>query len=593
MKYLLSSLFISTHLFSMLTVNFSKKSSDDLYAIMETVEQNKLQKNKGLLYVREHLRLYYNEEINISDVLLRIRQRDKTNDQCYLLYKQYLPFYKACIAHILPLDICKQIDCISAQLRNKEFKEMLIQIHVEGTNQNKNLEYHKKPILSDDGHYLTYTLTENNYNLLTFINVETNEAHFQYHNNLYFSPNNEYCVVPALAKHFNSYLYDLRHQQFYSLHHELNSDEQIIISHDSQRFLSKRVRFSSSDQNPLYTLWTLNAQGIPQKTDLKEDIYNSEVALFHPDSKHIIYVQNGTALHAYNLETQEDAIISPQWENFPYCRITSLSLTFDKTKLIAEVHDYNPNQAFYNHPDVAFDIENLTHVKNICLPYDGYGKTVYIPYKKMFAQILKTMLCLYDENMQPVTTHPLQEELEITALAADNTGNYLAVGCSDGSIMIWNVSNSDPEKYEKIFIQSVGPITSLTFNDNKQLLSQSGYRYGREDITYKSTILWDVYGNEIINFGDNVVNISMSPNGKTFAVISHVAEYKEQPNEIYQTLIPTLHLTTYHQTDENLAQYAKQNKELTLTQLSKLIAANNLDQRHLGEQQLTYLPYNQ
>jgi hypothetical protein len=130
--------------------------------------------------------------------------------------------------------------------------------------------------------------------------------------------------------------------------------------------------------------------------------------------------------------------------------------------------------------------------------------------------------------------------------------------------MIWDISSSHSAGYDKIFMKTIGPITSLTFNNNQQLLSQSQsgkLQKGEDTVLCKfgTTILWDVYGNEIIDCGYGIVKSIMSPNGKTIVtlpVINAPTEYKLQ--------------LTYHQIDdENLAQYSQ--KEMTLTQLTRLI----------------------
>jgi len=125
MKYtLLSLVLISTQLTGMETTNVSSKKNDDLYAIMEKVEQNKPKPCKGLSFLRECLSSHYKGEIGLNDMLMQIHNKDVKDNAYFLLCKNYLPFYKKCIIHILPLDIRKQIDNLYAQLKNTHLVQL-------------------------------------------------------------------------------------------------------------------------------------------------------------------------------------------------------------------------------------------------------------------------------------------------------------------------------------------------------------------------------------------------------------------------------------------------------------------------------------
>ena len=587
----LSLALISIQLTGMKTIDVASQSNnDDLYAIMEKIEQNKP-------------KLYKGRSFNIAEKLHDKNIKDTTY---FLLCKQYLPFYKKCIAGILPLDICKQIDNFCAQLKNKEINKAFIK--KTGMTGDIDSRFPQPLKISNNGQFLTHDLAQRGHVPYTTL-FDTKTGFFPTNGlskPLCFSPNNKFCVTISkdqinyykLQDNFSSY-----HSSAQTIDHCFN----IIISDDSKYILAE-TRHAYQQSRPIYKMWTVDDQDMPQSIPLKDDLICSTAVIFHPDNQHIIHSNHQDELRLYNIETSEDKIISPA-TNKDVHWIEKLMLNSDHTTIIAKIAPIFRN--FIGHRKyMLFNIENLDNVTAISIPEQSLDDNVAIselsellqpqciPHKRMITHITNCghTLQLLDENMQCVASHHTKESVRVTALAIDTTGDYLAAGYSDGSIMIWNVSSAHPAGYDKIFMQTIDLVTSLTFNDNQQLLSQSqSGQLKRNDTVlckFGSAILWDVYGNEIIDCGYQIVKSVMSSNGKTIVtlpLIDTLTEYRLQ--------------LAYDQIDdENLAQYSQ--KEITLTQLARLIFSSAHPecfclqkciegQMHLDAQQLTHLPCNQ
>jgi WD40 repeat protein len=559
---LIFNLFISTNLTGMLTTNFAKKTTDDIYNIMALVEQNKKPDKLGLT---GFFRKSYADNLFSIKITPREWLNDIVNAQhtYLLLCKQFLPIYKKCITHVLPFDICKHIDITYAQLWNKEIKKSFI------TTTLGPVEFSNTPNLtiSNDGHYFTHdiplTVHDDKFKLM---NREHNTIHHinsEYNKPVYFSPNNEYCIIKDNTE---TYFYNFFTDQLTSLiEKETQQCFGITISNDSQYILFEG-RDKISQSVPIYKLWSLDAQGIPEQIPLKDDLYHSMIVMFHPDSKHIIHNAYKDKLYLYNLETSDNKKITSKHNKDVFC-IDKLTFNRNNTRILAETD----LREYGNYGLTVFNIEDLNNVTSITLPPQSCHKeknipAMCIPHKNMLTHITNEgrTLELLDENSQVITAHYAKEKTYITTLAVDNSGNYLAAGHSDGTIMIWNIFSSNPTEYEKIFMKSNGTITSLTFSDNQLLLSASDKfeNLGIERYTKcGNVILWDVYGNQIINFGDNIVNSIISPNGKTIIITS----------QGFNSISRHYNITLLQYTLNKKALKNTQIKELTLAQLSMLM----------------------
>jgi len=509
------------------------------------------------------------------DKIYSIAKNKKDLMRCY---KNYL-CYKHCITQILPIDLCKYIDDFSALVHREKIKKSFSKdIVVVESKDNYSVPH---LFVSNNGRYychnIPYYLGDSGFRLMD-INPDKLDLIKKFyawdnHKSMVFSPNSKYCIInedkkTALYHFANQKKFNLRIQDYrdYYLH-------KIIMSNDSKYILLEEFK-NGNFSHCKYTLCTVDEKGIPttiplylgnsdlpkEKRYLLDLIAGSCTAVFHPDSKHIIHCPLSDRLDLYTIESSENKIIKPASKETN--SIQTLSNAADK-KIIANTWDATK---------ILFDIENPDKIISKILPKQITGTLpiICIPHKNLFTHMLLNTfpLQLINQEEKVVATQVIPGAA-VTALATTITGDYLAVGYSNGTIMVWNLCNPDPEKFEKIYLKSKGIIEKLTFSDNQLLLSQSKsgefWDTAEPTSTPGTAILWDVHGNEIINFGNNIVNSIMSKNGKTIIIVS--AKLKATGNGIspWKRLLT---LATYHnkkQPDNYVSR-----KEYTLTDLKKL-----------------------
>lgn len=491
--------------------------------------------------------------------------------------KNNLLLYKTCIAKILPLDLCSKIDATCVLLKNEDIKKSFIS-HIIPRSQHSN---YARPHLtiSNNGNYychnISYKHGDPTYKLMR-INNDTVMLKINSWNDkaIEFSPNSEYCIIKEVR---GTAFYNLANQQMSEFFDKDKALQKIMISDDSHYILLEELKKGNFNRLQ-YTLCTVNKNQAPQITplhlgipELRSDqshlidiLTGSRAAIFHPDSKHIIHSHVYDQLELYNIESSQNKIIKKPSEKDIF--ITKLSTTTDNKKIVANLLDTVKDRK------MVFNIANLDNVTSVMLQKEPCDLPfICIPHKDLVTNILynRFILQLVDEKAELVASHT-NYSTKITTLAVNNTGDYLAVGYADGTIMIWDVSDINKYPNKKIIKKCNGSIKSLTFSDNQLLLSQSesGKFWDTREPTSTpgNATLWDVYGNEIINFGDNIVNSIMSKNGKTIITIS--AELKWNDIGILSSWYRYITLTTYH--NKNLVDYVS-NNEPTLSQLKKLI----------------------
>ncbi len=516
---------------------------------------------------------YFDKILAISQPKLDKWSNDRSKEKYISFYKNYLPLYTKCIATILPEDVFQHINDLYTKLA---FSKII------GSKSTSNMP---TLAISNDGHYYTHNIPlwhpKSQHNITLVMN--TNNERFidtlpSASSEVIYSPNNEYCV---LINHPDKYKSDISFYNIAQKRHvpltQKAMERAIIISNDSKYILvkQKHPQFPPCE----YKLWAIDAQGIPQEKTLKKKphpcddlniLYAARSVIFLSDNEHIIYNDRQNQLQFCDIATQRSEIITPRSNIYEY-KFHSLEnpvITTDNKRLLLKRYYLDPSKYDY----ALFNLETLKDIEPIIIPpqscHDAELPILSIPHKHIFTYITDKGCTLHiiDEKGQTVASHNTENDSYITTLAVDSTGNYLASGYSNGTIMIWNLSNNNPTKYTKIFKKNKGSIISLTFNDNQLLLSHALSRITHTDVvvnpdsyhtrrqTYMdgSAILWDMYGNKIINFGDNIIKSVMSRNGKSIIVISI------EPSG-YTMYEPTLTLKqyTFH---ENL--YAYKNNEL-------------------------------
>jgi hypothetical protein len=527
--------------------------------------------------------LMINAQLICMDVLDILQKKHddfytaKTTQDLTSCYKNYLR-YKHCIAQFLPSELCTYIDQLSALVNKKEIASSFTKKIAAKSGDSE----HQPPHLtiSNNGLYYTHTISfDIRDSAIKLMNIKSNNIIKKFytwgsHKDILFSPQSNYCVIKESR---GASFYNLATQESHLLFEKERYCHDIIISNDNNHILLEELRNRNSSHIK-YTLCTLDAQKIPQVKHLhlgikldelpEEETYlialliGSRAAIFHPNSKQIIHSPFSDQLEIYDIDSGENKIFKPYSNEDLF--ITKLSTTNDKKKIIAQIVAQEKTQ-------LLFDIENPENITSLLLPEQAHNvNTICIPHKNLCTHsLLNTFpLQLINQQGKVVATHSISGAA-ITALTTDITGNYLAVGYSNGTIMIWDVANITKYPQQKIFMKSTGAITSLTFSDNQLLLSQSKsgefWQTTEPTTTPGAAILWDIHGNEIINFGDNIVTSAMSKNGKTILTVS--AELKKKNSQL-SPWNRYLTLTTHH--NENHADYHIPKYEYTLSRLYEL-----------------------
>lgn len=530
-----------------------------------------LPKEKGCLYNLMEI----TEQKNIEKKL-------EAPDKYTLFCKQYLPFYKTCIASFLPHDICKHIDIFSALLNNKVIQEKCItKILHSGRSYNTDAP---QLSISNNGYYLAHNVC--NHVILVknicfnLINLKTKEFLTTFRaadrNSICFSPNNKYCIMGG-GNACNTGIYNLSNKRMWNIVDYTNDQVfEVIISNDSRYIL---IKCGPTYAKALYELREIDAQEKVVEHYLEWPMHGSMAAAFHPDGKHIVHNRSDDKKRntLYSYEIISTGMHISRWDkqiteyNESVNCINTLEFNNDNTRIIAETQLTDSDACGH----IVFNIENLDNVTSVILPPQSCHQTkklpvLSIPHTKMITHITDNgcTLQLFNEAAHVIATHNAPHNSYISALATDNTGNYLAIGHSNGTIIIWDLCSKN-----KTIITSNGVIESLTFGNNQLLLSQSKlgdvWNTPNPTPTPGRALLLDVYGNTIFNFGNNIVNSIMSKNGKNIIIISLELKWDDQ------ALIPNwnrlLTLTSYDLHDKQIAEiYKTQKNTSTLAKMCML-----------------------
>lgn len=491
----------------------------------------------------------------------------------YALAQTALYAYKQYIVTTLPHEICKQIDNNSALLDGKIIKESCIKNILQ-----KGEQYHDdtkpKLMISNNGLYFTHNIAfELGDSKTKLIDIQNRKAIYDFYGrgkSIQFSPNNHYCITNEVQ---GVYIFNIIERTKQLLIENLDWSSEslcygITISNNSKHILLEGRHYGSKEK---YNLWSRSEYGALYPILLQNDLLHSKAVAFHPNNRQIIHSSHSEKLKVIDIDTDKTKTITSDI-NASVHYIDSLNFKSDNTKILARTQ-----HTTYGGPigHILLDITNLDSVTSVSLPQQSCHQPeelpmLCIPNKKMLTHITNNggTLELISENAALIATHHAKKTHYISALAVDNTGNYLASGYSDGTIMIWHLYGLEPCNYEKTIITTAGVIKSLTFGSNQLLFStsQPGVWDSTENSTNRpsSAILWDVYGNEIINFGHNIAAI-MSPNGKNIITAALTMEWNHNIFNLWQHIIT---LSAWNIRNEHTKQLFKERKNsLTLSQM--------------------------
>lgn len=443
----------------------------------------------------------------------RIDDAEKRKD-----LKQYINL----IRQILPADISSQITekWIGTLIRTEAIRNKYTS-HRFITAQKSDNVHKPKLIMSSQGDYFIHNIKQHIDTCeITLCNTKNNKLEYQFESQYkvpaYFSPQNNYIITREWS---GMYVYHILTQQKHLLLHQKEPSYDIIISSNS-KYILHEGRHPIMESTPFYKLWELDQFHKPQEITLKKNLIGVYSVLFHPNNEQI-YCSIGN-LHLYDIVTQQDNALPSRKQEDPHqvYLVHNLISAPDKTHMLCNVWIENSETFITRY--VLLNIQNPENVIITKIPVASlYPHTRLTPLCTAYTHLIPHVcnqgksLQLLDENMELVASHDAQENSYISALAIDHIGNYLASGYSDGTIILWDISNPQRAIHGKKLIGSQGSIKKLTFTDNHLLLSQSV-----NDSTPGTAILWDTQGNEIINFGNSVLKSTISNNGKKVAIIS-------------------------------------------------------------------------
>ena len=428
---------------------------------------------------------------------------------------------------IIPGDVtAKFIDpCIQIVQRTNLIKNTITEQTIFD---NLDRKSHETPplFITNDGHYLMHNLSSKFGSRLRLLNIEKQPAKtknffstFSFQYAFSFSPDNRYCIVQG---HPYIFVYNIQTETRYPLilPDYLDNVRTIAISKNSKHILIYGIKGNDTTHNR-YALWSFDEHDVPQPVPLTAPAWKHiAFAFFHPKSEQIECNFYTKKLYSCPIATPNDLIKQKNKAFF---------FTFgQRSPLSDEKHLIN-----YSQLEDSEVVETLFTISNksnpIAIERQESADIIdrhCIPNKSLLTHITDngTTLQLFGMTGQPVASHTTKNGTRICALATEPTGDYCASGYTDGTIIIWDLTDSKNRITGTKIQMPGGKIRSLTFTGNQLLLCQSGKIISgssseKTEPPTSAAILCDVHGNIIRDFGLTMAS-AISTKGNRIVTVS-------------------------------------------------------------------------
>ncbi len=455
-----------------------------------------------------------------------------------------LKMYINLVTEILPTENEAQIQmkCSHGHITQKWIGDLLIgptikkehKLYTFPTKKNYNRKSESHIIISNNGNYLIHNFCDQSEpSSIELYHTKTKEIEYLHPSRdaqcIYCSPNNNYILI--VDQFLGIHLYHIPTKEKFFLYHPYNQQSEIIISDNSKYILNQQI-LPFNDYITLYKLWHINDNNTLEEIDLNNNLSASKSAIFHHDNEHIFHLNEGN-LYLYNISTKTNTKLDPKGiRNHPkhFIFFDKLVMSSDKKHIICKIK--NPrNTSLSDHFNyIVLHIQNIAKTIFTTLPpsYLDYLPPLCIPHTNLIAHCVdnKNLLQLLNEKQKIVASHT-RKNSRISQMATDESGNHLACGYCDGTIIMWNISNLYNQTLS-IGTKLVGlnmPIKNLVFTSNHLLFSCSRSQLFSLFQNTGQAILWDLQGKKIIDFGNTVLDANINKKGSVITIVK--SEYEE------------------------------------------------------------------
>lgn len=400
--------------------------------------------------------------------------------------------------------------------------------------------------ISNNGAYLIHDFCASSQSShIELYNTEENRPEYQCpainQQRTYFSPNNKYMVIVNPFQKI--YLYSITKQKEHLLCTSENLECTIVIS-DNGQYILRQAFAPFKDYETSYALWHIDEDNNPHHVDLGNSVSHSTSVIFHPNNEHLLHIHHGN-IYLYDIITGTDRNLTARKEKNS-SMYGDLILSADKNQVICKTKNQRNTSLSDQINYVILNIENLKNVTLSLTPlcYSKDLPPVCIPYKNLIAYCSenKTLLGLLNKKAKLIASYKKQSHY-LSTLATSDTGDYLASGYSNGTIIIWNLSTPQKSITGKKIIGSDLPIHKLRFTDHQLLFSQSKLELSLPQKKSGQALLWDINGNAIMNFGDTIFDAEITKSGNTIIVINNTIHQRPRPSNLTLTCYKTVPFT--------------------------------------------------